>query len=1113
MAERSRSNNRADPYPPRGTVRMGRVPYSTTISSSRTRESSNNTSSASSSEWELFQIEDSIVSTDDDDSDDSSDDDNEPVQSKNLHNVSASAFSLSNGFRTPQRPRAPEEVKHTTLTPQTNRIHISSQSETETSSTLEYKVIAHDKDVQKEMDRHQLPWGVQYEIARGVSDRRWKWADVTWDKIRMLRSDSNVTASRVPAVMLGKTPVATLVDEQKMWKELDREQMALEEHENRGLGLHGLDEAENESWDGVKRWYGGRIQQTILVELVDEKPQLRLAPMEMRKSNRFARFLGSRRMLSLNLPKRWQGGEKFMRNKFVLCGRVFVPFCVKDNGAYLFEINDDYQRNPNENADGYRISLQDLINWHNPLELNSKQAVSKWVARFDLGLSTSIPALKFKPENIFRESDVEIHGKVFTDGCGFMNLAGLVQIARNLGFERIPCAVQGRILGSKGLWTIHPYDRNASDEPKIWIRDSQVKVKLAPNWSATEIAKLHPAHLIFDLVQPSRVSAPSRLSKYPILNLSHNRVPTDLIMRLMEDTLREIIQPFTQWDCYRAMMVLWCTIYRSGNITTRRLQRHAAGLARALGISRQFREYGPNGELITEDSENEDGDENGEEKDSEQETDTNPDARLFAAPDSLHESVLELIQAGFNPSSSFILHQKIATIVRQILKDYLNDYHIVVTESAEALIIPDPYGVLEEGQIHFRASQPLVDAQTNLDPYQLMGKVLLFRNPCRLPSDIQPAEAVSHPSLAEYKDVIILPVKGSHPLADRLAGGDTAVCIFNQEIVKAFVPPSFNAVPNDFIESNFESQSQTLQVSQFAEEIRRANGRELEIIQDKLLAGFINNRIGIYSGFHDNAVWAYGLGSEKTVRLAHMFNHVLDSRKSGLIVKKEIFGKDSRQFQRALPECMSSGKGSRRNNDPYLPRDPRLGPFILKQLQDRVEVIRQDVMANKLKTENFPKDPNLLRPWTDAMKVTYDAVKQELKLIQAHVDSCREDWPKVWHSEQGSNHDSSDKNVQKKEKQNHQRRLQNLREKFRQVPDGIVMLPLLGPGIVDILKASYAYTLRDSEPFAFSMAFKLLCRIKAESQGMVAVTREFSESMSIPGSIARILTLEQQTEG
>ena len=244
--------------------------------------------------------------------------------------------------------------------------------------------------------------------------------------------------------------------------------------------------------------------------------------------------------------------------------------------------------------------------------------------------------------------------------------------------------MQGRVLGSKGLWVIHPTDQNINDEPRIWIRASQIKVKLALDWSPRELRRLHCAHLIFDLVQPSKVSAPSRLSKYPIINLSHNGVPTEFISKLMQETLHDIVEPFTRWDRVNAMVILWCIVYRSGNVTTRRLQRHSAGMARALGVSRQFREYGPNGELLTEDNDSDDS----SEQDQQENLQDSRDPRLFTAPETLHESALELIQAGFNPATLKYLSSKIETIIKQILDDYLNDYHIVVPESAEALIIP-----------------------------------------------------------------------------------------------------------------------------------------------------------------------------------------------------------------------------------------------------------------------------------------------------------------------------------------------------------------------------------------------------------------------------------------
>ena len=62
--------------------------------------------------------------------------------------------------------------------------------------------------------------------------------------------------------------------------------------------------------------------------------------------------------------------------------------------------------------------------------------------------------------------------KIYTDGCGFMNGVALKTIKDTLGLNQVPCAVQGRIFGSKGVWMLHPdhTDFDSGDCPRIWIR-------------------------------------------------------------------------------------------------------------------------------------------------------------------------------------------------------------------------------------------------------------------------------------------------------------------------------------------------------------------------------------------------------------------------------------------------------------------------------------------------------------------------------------------------------------------------------------------------------------------------------------------------------------------
>lgn len=70
----------------------------------------------------------------------------------------------------------------------------------------------------------------------------------------------------------------------------------------------------------------------------------------------------------------------FLGLKFVLCGRVFVALRPRDSKGgkawkvYLIEINENIDRYPKESeGDHRRLSLQEFVRWHNPIELNRKQ--------------------------------------------------------------------------------------------------------------------------------------------------------------------------------------------------------------------------------------------------------------------------------------------------------------------------------------------------------------------------------------------------------------------------------------------------------------------------------------------------------------------------------------------------------------------------------------------------------------------------------------------------------------------------------------------------------------------------------------------------------------------
>ena len=135
-------------------------------------------------------------------------------------------------------------------------------------------------------------------------------------------------------------------------------------------------------WLGKSNWYGGQIQQVATLKRLapkDGQPQfhITLGKMQMTRSHRFARHLGSRRLLQIKIADMYQdlsAEREYLRQKFVLCGRIFRPFSVKDGKVYAVEVNEDYQRNPNDReGDRFRYSLEEIVRWHNPLNLNDQQ--------------------------------------------------------------------------------------------------------------------------------------------------------------------------------------------------------------------------------------------------------------------------------------------------------------------------------------------------------------------------------------------------------------------------------------------------------------------------------------------------------------------------------------------------------------------------------------------------------------------------------------------------------------------------------------------------------------------------------------------------------------------
>ncbi|EMD32601.1 hypothetical protein CERSUDRAFT_126709 [Gelatoporia subvermispora B] len=966
-------------------------------------------------------------------------------------------------------------------------------------------VVSYCPEVQKMMNAKKIAWGVQWEIARGThQENGWNWQDVTAEALDKLTGTNKVAAPRVFHVLGKRRSLAP----DPLWEELDREERALSSDAT--LGLKGIDE--------LPKWYGGKIQQVLrVVEENRNEFKLVLDKMEMRKSYRFARELGSRRIVQVSVPDRLlrQASKRdrirsLLCGELVICGKVFAAFFAREAKVFFVEIaqlSSSGQRL--QSGHGKFNSVMGVVQWHNPLDLNGRQATSKWITRFDLGFSTTVPVIQFSPDNIFYIEDqcapYPAHlkkaptEKILTDGCGFINAAALKMIAVYLNREGRITAVQGRIAGAKGVWLLHPEDRALDAPPRIWIRDSQRKIRHAEGG-------LTRSQLIFDLVATPRLTFPSRLSKLTVLNLAHNQVPKDVFVKLLREGLEAEIAPLVNWSGPEAMRLLYDAVDQAGNVTAGRVRKIAVGLTRALGLSGRFEQDAA------------------EANDALENADTNIvlEGSDNIEPFTIHESVIELLRAGFSPAQSQYLYDKLKMIVKLVVDRFVRDYRLPVAQSAEAFIVPDPYGVLEPGQIHFRATQLLKDSITDPEPDTLLGDVLVYRNPCRVASDVQKVTAVSHPKLTEYTDVIVLPTKGDRSLASLLAGGDVdgdvCVCIWDPEIVSQFqLPPGPPREPDEsFLEEYFEPQGSVEQVSDLSKRLKELGAQDAQLeLQKALLAGLNDLGVGQYSIFHENAIYAYGYDDPVTRRLAFMFATVLDSRKTGLKVKGAVQKEDKNLYDREQPECMKP-KAKSKDQDPYsggknqrvLKRQVK-GSFILQQLFDEGKRLSDEKLAafDKLAPNRMHemRDEDLLRVWDRMLQDCNHPFfgpgqRQFSERIQKFVKDHHLRWRDVCSTSPTKASPSKEKSSAARNKA-----FQQVARQFGRSPfDDDCHLSWLGEQI-ELLKASCAYTI--SEKFAFCVAFRTLCEIKAAASvsGSIACTREFGQSLSIPRSLVKLL--------
>ncbi|KAK7060569.1 hypothetical protein VNI00_001335 [Paramarasmius palmivorus] len=985
---------------------------------------------------------------------------------------------------------------------------------------------------QRSLDKWELPFGVLWEINRLVASGKICESDIKVKHLLEIKRLGNNTqaAPLVEKKLTSKNVTEDLGENTKGYDPFAKEresrfpyhELDLEEEQLRlGQKFGCLGFNDNSDWYGGKIHFRARIKDVAsqyrylnldlafaylrMILFTSKYPDFRvtLERAELGPSFRFSRRFGSLFFVRMKLPKKSKHTQhliQFLLRPFVICGGVYRAFYEKEKTVFFFRTNEIPD---GETISGTKfvpggLSISEFLDFHNPLEINSKQTAAKWASRFALGLSTSAPGLKLEAKNIHEIEDIiSAKGEDMTDGSGFINSSALRLLQSKFNWDEWPTAIQCRLGGAKGMLLQHPTDR--SDTPQAWLRPSQSKIKYS-NIGDDD------CRLIIDVLRSCHSRSNCVLGAETIINMAENGVPGKEFKKLLDAGFDRLYSSLTTWEGEDAMYDLWVTTMRVGGVRAARAARAHAGLARVKGYS----------ERDAQDVEDEDGllDENDEESSVAWWCD-----EISQQPSSLEETVMRLLDAGFTPDSCPILLEKLSKIIETSILNHGTKYRIEVPMSCMTFIqpaylpMPDPFGVLEEGQIFYKSARRDLLTPDGLLTDTVLGPVLLTRHPCKLPTDVQKWVAVDCPQLRDQTGIIFFSTKGSRRAADLLGGGDydgdKGLLIYDPSLVGRFVNADIKyADPRKDIEAEHFSKATTklheiLATSKPTEENPLALVRAL---QDYLLGGLRNvSCVGQYSNMHDFATYTMGYRDPETIRLNHMFCLSLDGAKTGLVVNDETLKNDIRKYNHGVmhwkPKDTKKSAFVSEDSGRKITRPSHLPPFIMDNLVRYSEKEAKRLVAKfkqtKVKYKKHILDEDLVAPWREAEELARlrqergsDLDVRALDEIRKHVERMYEKHRtqvKKHNKPKGTGGASTFTDLPIEVRQN---QLRDMSKEFASYPSSKDVL--LSEDVLRRLRASYAYLHdyeknRHREPgftrFPWDVSMGELCAIKAAAVG------------------------------
>ena len=222
------------------------------------------------------------------------------------------------------------------------------------------------------------------------------------------------------------------------------------------------------------------------------------------------------------------------------------------------------------------------------------------------------------------------------------------------------------------------------------------------------------------------------------------------------------------------------------------------------------------------------------------------------------------------------------------IKNLMKRYHIPMKKGCLLMGIPDPIGVLEDGEVYITYEEKPSE-HTLIQ--RLTGRVLVYKNPCLHPGDLLTPTAVDKEEFHSFHNVIIFPIKGSQSLPACSGGGDLDGDEFGIIWDEDLIPPktatfqslNYNQILEEYTDKLKAQRSEVLNVCQSDIPLHFEENMP-SILANSYCRIISNELLGIISHYHVaiSDLKEDGARDNLAIELAKLASLAVDAPKTGI---------------------------------------------------------------------------------------------------------------------------------------------------------------------------------------------------------------------------------------